>query len=138
MTKRIDSTLAPQELAVMKVVWKKGSATVRDVYETLREGRALAYTTVMTTMNILEAKGFLEKAREDRAFRYTPTRSRQQVVGAMVKDFVNRVFDGAAQPLLLHLATSETLTAKERTELRRLIERTPAGTGPKGADGEDA
>ena len=117
----------------MKVVWKKGSATVRDVYETLREGRELAYTTVMTTMNILETKGFLEKAREDRAFRYTPTRSRQQVVGAMVKDFVNRVFDGAAQPLLLHLATSETLTAKERTELRRLIEQTPA---PK--EGKDA
>jgi BlaI family penicillinase repressor len=129
MSKRIDATLAPQDLAVMKVVWKKGSATVRDVYETLREGRALAYTTVMTTMNILETKGFLQKAREDRAFRYTPTRSRQQVVGAMVKDFVNRVFDGAAQPLLLHLATSETLTAKERTELRKLIERTAPARG---------
>jgi BlaI family transcriptional regulator, penicillinase repressor len=135
MAKRIDATLAPQELAVMKVVWKKGSATVREVYETLREGRALAYTTVMTTMNILETKGFLDKAREDRAFRYTPARSRQQVVGAMVKDFVNRVFDGAAQPLLLHLATSETLTAKERTELRRLIEKTPADThGKAGKD----
>ena len=133
MTKRNEPTLAPQELAVMKVVWKKGSATVRDVYETLREGRALAYTTVMTTMNILETKGFLEKSRADRAFSYTPTRSRQQVVGAMVKDFVNRVFDGAAQPLLLHLATSETLTAKERTELRRMIEKTPKATG-----GEDA
>jgi predicted transcriptional regulator len=129
MTKRVDATLAPQELAVMKVVWKKGSATVRDVYETLREGRALAYTTVMTTMNILETKGFLEKDREDRAFRYTPTRSRQQVVGAMVKDFVNRVFDGAAQPLLLHLATSEALSAKERSELKRLIEKTPRGRG---------
>ena len=114
----------------MKVVWKKGSATVRDVYETLREARPLAYTTVMTTMNILETKGFLEKAREDRAFRYTPTRSRQQVVGAMVKDFVNRVFDGAAQPLLLHLSTSETLTAKERTELKRLIEKSgPVSAG---------
>ena len=124
MVKRTDPTLAPQELAVMKVVWKKGSATVRDVYETLREGRPLAYTTVMTTMNILEAKGFLAKAREDRAFRYTPARSRQQVVGAMVKDFVNRVFDGAAQPLLLHLASSETLTAAERSELKRLIAKT--------------
>ena len=113
----------------MKVVWKKGSATVRDVYETLREGRALAYTTVMTTMNILETKGFLEKARVERAFHYTPTRSRQQVLGAMVKDFVNRVFDGAAQPLLLHLATSETLSAKERSELKRLIEKTPHGRG---------
>jgi predicted transcriptional regulator len=129
MAKRIGSTLAPQELAVMKVVWKKGSATVRDVYETLREARPLAYTTVMTTMNILESKGFLEKARDDRAFRYTPTRSRQQVVGAMVKDFVNRVFDGAAQPLLLHLATSETLSAKERAELKKLIEQAPERTG---------
>ena len=138
MKKRTDPTLAPQELAVMKVVWKKGSATVRDVYETLREGRALAYTTVMTTMNILETKGFLEKAREDRAFRYTPTRSRQQVVGAMVKDFVNRVFDGAAQPLLLHLATSETLSASERANLRKLIERTPPAGGRKDSDREDA
>ena len=85
-----------------------GHATVRDVHETLREGRPVAYTTVMTTMNILETKGLLEKARADRAFRYTPTRSRQQVVGGMVKDFVNRVFDGAAQPLLLHLATSRS------------------------------
>jgi predicted transcriptional regulator len=125
MAKRIEPTLAPQELAVMKVIWRKGSATVRDVYETLRAGRAVAYTTVMTTMNILETKGFLEKTRADRAFRYTPVRSRQQVMGAMVRDFVNRVFDGAAQPLLLHLASSETLSAKERAELRRLIEKTP-------------
>jgi predicted transcriptional regulator len=132
MAKRRDATLAPQELAVMKVVWRKGSATVREVYETLREARPLAYTTVMTTMNILETKGFLDKAREDRAFRYTPARSRQQVVGAMVKDFVNRVFDGAAQPLLLHLATSETLSPSERAELKRLI----AKTGER--DGEEA
>src|SRR6476620_8704391 len=132
-SKRPEPTLAPQELAVMKVIWKKGGGTVRDVYETLREGRALAYTTVMTTMNILETKGFLEKSRADRAFRYTPTRSRQQVLGAMVKDFVNRVFDGAAQPLLLHLATSETLSAKERSELRRLIDK----VGPP-KEGKDA
>jgi predicted transcriptional regulator len=129
VTKRIDTTLAPQELAVMKVIWRKGSATVRDVYEALRDARPVAYTTVMTTMNILETKGFLEKTRAERAFRYVPARSRQQVVGAMVKDFVNRVFDGAAQPLLLHLATSETLSAKERAELRRLIERTPNEEG---------
>jgi BlaI family transcriptional regulator, penicillinase repressor len=128
--KRTEPTLAPQELAVMKVIWKrKGGATVRDVYEALREGRPVAYTTVMTTMNILEGKGFLGKQREERAFRYVPTRSRQQVVGAMVKDFVNRVFDGAAQPLLLHLSTSETLSPAERAELRKLIDKTPVTEG---------
>jgi predicted transcriptional regulator len=117
-------TLAPQELAVMKVIWRRGTATVRDVYEALRERRPIAYTTVMTTMNILETKGFLQKKRVDRAYAYTPKRSRQQVVGAMVRDFVDRVFDGAAQPLMLHLAASETLSAEERAELRRLIDET--------------
>ncbi|HEY8550088.1 MAG TPA: BlaI/MecI/CopY family transcriptional regulator [Vicinamibacterales bacterium] len=115
-------TLAPQELAVMKVIWRKGSATVRDVYETLRASRPIAYTTVMTTMNILEEKGFLRKTRVDRAYSYKPVRSRQQVVSAMVRDFVNRVFDGAAQPLMLHLAKSEKLTPEERAELKRLID----------------
>lgn len=115
-------TLAPQELAVMKVIWRKGSATVRDVYETLRASRPIAYTTVMTTMNILEEKGFLGKTRVDRAYSYKPVRSRQQVVSAMVRDFVNRVFDGAAQPLMLHLAKSEKLTPEERAELKRLID----------------
>jgi BlaI family transcriptional regulator, penicillinase repressor len=122
MARKRDATLAPQELAVMKVVWRRGTATVRDVYEALRTTRPVAYTTVMTTMNILETKGFLQKKRLDRAYTYTPTRSRQQVVGAMVRDFVNRVFDGAAQPLMLHLAASETLSAQERAELRRLID----------------
>ncbi len=106
----------------MKVIWRSGTATVRDVYEALRRKRPVAYTTVMTTMNILETKGFLQKKRVDRAYAYTPARSRQQVVGAMVRDFVNRVFDGAVQPLMLHLAASETLSAEERAELRRLID----------------
>lgn len=122
MTRRQDLTLAPQELAVMKVIWRSGTATVRDVYEALRRKRPVAYTTVMTTMNILETKGFLQKKRVDRAYAYTPARSRQQVVGAMVRDFVNRVFDGSVQPLMLHLAASETLSAEERAELRRLID----------------
>ena len=62
-------TLTPQELAIMKVVWRLGDATVRQVYETLREKRPIAYTTVMTMMKILEEKGYLKKAldRDDRA-----------------------------------------------------------------------
>ena len=62
-------TLTGQELAIMKVVWAKKDATVREVYETLRERRRIAYTTVMTMMNILETKGFLVKEPHGRAFR---------------------------------------------------------------------
>jgi BlaI family penicillinase repressor len=115
-------TLTPQELSIMKVVWKLEKATVRDVYEALRVRRIIAYTTVMTMMKILEEKGYLKKARVERAYVYKPSRPRQQVVGAMVKDFIDRVFDGAASGLLVHLAKDSRLTSDERDQIRRVIE----------------
>jgi predicted transcriptional regulator len=114
-------TLTPQELAIMKVVWKLDSATVRDVYEALRVRRTIAYTTVMTMMKILEEKGYLTKVRVERAYVYRPTKPRQQVVGAMVRDFVDRVFDGAAGGLLLHLTKDRRLSKDDRTTIRRII-----------------
>ena len=106
----------------MKVVWRLGTATVRDVYEALRTERPIAYTTVMTMMRILEEKGYLKKSLVDRAHVYKPTRARQQVIGAMVKDFVDRVFDGAAGGLLVHLARDRRLSTEEREHIRRIIE----------------
>ena len=106
----------------MKVVWRLGDATVRQVYETLREKRPIAYTTVMTMMKILEEKGYLKKALVDRAHVYRPARPRQQVLGAMVRDFVDRVFDGASDHLLLHLARDNKLTEKQKRIVRQLIE----------------
>jgi BlaI family transcriptional regulator, penicillinase repressor len=116
------TTLTPQELAIMKVVWPLGQATVRDVYEILRARRQLAYTTVMTMMKVLEEKGYLKKVMVDRAHVYRPARPRQQVMGAMVRDFVDRVFDGASDALLLQLARDNKLTAKQRRLLQQLIE----------------
>ena len=115
-------TLTPQELAIMKVVWRMEKATVRDVYEALQESRPVAYTTVMTMMRILQEKGFLTKAAEERAHVYTPAHPRQQVLGAMVRDFVDRVFDGASEGLLLHLAKDNKLTPKQKKLLTRLVD----------------
>ena len=106
----------------MKVVWRKGTATVRDVYEALREERTIAYTTVMTMMRILDDKGYLDKELVERAHVYKPTKARQQVVGAMVKDFVDRVFDGASESLLVHLAKDSRLTPKQRKKLEELVD----------------
>jgi predicted transcriptional regulator len=114
-------TLTPQELAIMKVVWRLEKATVRDVYEALRARREIAYTTVMTMMKILEEKGFLKKTRIDRAYEYRPAKPRHQVVGAMVRDFLDRVFDGAAAPLLVHLAKDSRLSREDKELMRRLI-----------------
>jgi BlaI family penicillinase repressor len=115
------ATLTPQELEIMKVVWQKGDATVRDVYETLLERRKIAYTTVMTMMKILEEKGHLKKRREDRAHVYRPTRPESAVMRSMVREFVDRVFNGSARPLLVHLVQDRRLTEDELEELARLI-----------------
>jgi BlaI family transcriptional regulator, penicillinase repressor len=115
-------TLTPQELAIMKIVWRHEQATVRDVYETMREKRQVAYTTVMTMMRILEEKGYLKKTMVDRAHVYRPAKPRQQVVGAMVRDFVDRVFDGAPASLLLHLAKDNKLTEKQKKVVKQLLE----------------
>jgi len=121
MRKR-EPTLTTQELAIMKVVWRLGPATVRDVYQALLEDRHIAYTTVMTMMNILETKGYLKKDRQERAYRYRPARAERIVISSMVREFVNRVFDGAPRPLLLHLVKDARLSDAERDELLRLID----------------
>ena len=105
----------------MKIVWQKGDVTVRDVYETLLVRRKIAYTSVMTMMKVLEGKGHLKRRREDRAFVYRATRPENAVLRSMVGEFVDRVFDGSAQPLLVHLLKDRRLTEEEIDELSRLI-----------------
>ena len=106
----------------MKVVWRRDEATVRDVYEALLETRAIAYTTVMTMMRILQEKGYLTKATNDRAHVYRPAKPSQQVIGGMVRDFLDRVFDGASDALLVHLARDNKLTVKQRRIVRQLLD----------------
>src|SRR5215471_8479032 len=107
---RAQGPLTGQELEIMKVIWKLGPVTVRQVYETLLERRKIAYTTVMTMMNILEQKGHLKKRSGDRAFVYASARPEKQVIRSMVREFVDRVFNGSAEPLLLHLVEDEHLS----------------------------
>jgi BlaI family transcriptional regulator, penicillinase repressor len=114
-------TLTPQELELMKVVWQRGSATVRDVYEDLLERRRIAYTTVMTMLNVLEKKGHLAKRAEGRSFVYAPVRTKQRVLGAMVREFVERVFDGSAEPLLVHLIEERQLSEKDLDQLAKRV-----------------
>src|SRR3954471_1805754 len=113
-------TLTGQELEIMKIVWERESATVRDVYEALLEHRKVAYTTVMTMMKILEQKKYLKKTQADRAYVYRPTQPKRQVVGAMVREFVNRVFNGSAEPLLVHLVEENHLSQADLEDMARL------------------
>jgi|ERR1051326_4598253 len=114
-------TLTEQELEIMKVVWGRGEATVRDVYETLLERRKIAYTTVMTMMKILEQKKYLRKSQDDRAYLYRPAKPKKQVIQGMVREFVDRVFNGSAEPLLVHLMEDRKLSSKDLEEIARMI-----------------
>ena len=105
----------------MKIVWRLGSATVRDVYETLRAQRKIAYTTVMTMMKILEKKKYLKKRVKVRAYVYQPARPKDQVIKSMVQEFVNRVFNGSAEPLLVHLVKDRHLSEKDIQTIARMI-----------------
>jgi BlaI family transcriptional regulator, penicillinase repressor len=120
------TVLGDQELQIMKVVWERRTATVRDVYQDLLTRRHVAYTTVMTMMNILEQKGYLKKrAGDDRAFVYEPAKSQKTVIRAMVREFLERVFNGSATPLLVHLVEDSQIAPEDLAELRRTIRKKP-------------
>jgi len=114
-------TPTPLELEILKLVWDRGEATVRDVYEVLRDRRRVAYTTVLTMMGVLERKGHLKKRAEGRSFVYQPARPRARVVRAMVREFLDRVFGGSAEPLLVHLIEDRRLTRRQLQELARRV-----------------
>jgi predicted transcriptional regulator len=106
----------------MKLVWQLQDSTVRDIYEALLRRRKIAYTTVMTTMNTLETKGYLKKRKQERAFIYRPTRPRNQVIGGMIREFIDRVFNGSAEPLLVHLVKDRRIREQDLQKIARMIE----------------
>jgi predicted transcriptional regulator len=109
------------ELELLKVVWARGQATVREVFQDLSQQRKIAYTTVLTMMGILEHKGHLEKIAGERAYIYRPIRPKDKVVKGMVEEFVNRVFSGSAKPLLVHLVQDPSIPTEDLAEIEKLL-----------------
>jgi BlaI family transcriptional regulator, penicillinase repressor len=110
-----------QELEILKVIWRRGQATVRQVHEDLSQKRKVAYTTVLTMMGILEQKGHLKKRALERAYVYSPAQPERQVVERMVDEFVDRVFNGASKPLLAHLVDDPEISAEDLKEIEALL-----------------
>jgi len=121
-TKSRDLTEA--ELRLMDVLWKKSSATVAEVAESLPKQLGLAYNTVLTTMRILEDKGYVRhtKAKEGRAFVYHPRVDVRQARLRAVRHLARRLFDGSPSLLVLNVLEDEGIDPVERQRLKRLIE----------------
>lgn len=113
--------LSGPQLEIMKVVWRLGEATVRDVYEDLRLHRPVAYTTVMTMMKNMESRGHLKKRSEGRAFVYTATVAEDRMIRRIVGDFIDRVFNGSTEPLLAHLVKEKRLSEKDLENIGKMI-----------------
>ena len=107
-----------REMEILKVLWEEGPSSVRDVYRRLAEGEDLAYNTVQTLLRIMEEKGLVEHRTDGRAFIYTPLYSREQ----SVRGFLDRVFDGAAEQLVMTLLKAERLSVDELERLQALIQ----------------
>ena len=120
MPRKKSPTLTEAEYRLMQVLWDRGESSVAEVVDAIGDP-PLAYNTVLTTMRILEQKGYVRHAEEGRAFRYYPAVARDEVSATAVKSLVRRFF-GSPGRLALNLLQSEDLTAEELAHIRRLVD----------------
>ncbi|HEY1494724.1 MAG TPA: BlaI/MecI/CopY family transcriptional regulator [Candidatus Solibacter sp.] len=123
MARKKSPNLTEAELRLMDVVWEKGEATVSEVAEALPRELGLAYNTVLTTMRILEEKGFLRhtKSKEGRAFLYRAVVGRDEASRTALRYLVSRFFRNSPELLVLNLLEDEELSRKELGRIRALL-----------------
>ena len=118
-----ESDLGTAELEVLKALWDHGPATVRQVMNHLhRQGRQVAYTTVLTFLTRLEQKGYVESDKSGTAYVYRPAVTRDKVTKSRLRSLIEQLYDGDAAPLVLQLVRQENFTADEIAELQKLID----------------
>ena len=123
MARKKSANLTDAELRLMDVIWEKGEATVTEVAAALPRDLGLAYNTVLTTLRILEEKGFLRhtKAKEGRAFVYCAVVDRDQASRTALRHLVSRFFRNSPELLVLNLLEDEELSRKELRRIRALL-----------------
>ena len=114
-----------QELEILKVLWECSPLAVREVRAAMAEyGQVLAHTTLITTLGVMEKKGFVVKRKgSGRGYEFAPKVSREDVSQGMVGDLLNRVFEGSASAMVLSLLENEQVDSKEHEELKKAIRR---------------
>jgi predicted transcriptional regulator len=122
MARKKSLHLTDAELRLMEVLWEKGAATVSEVVEQLPKRVPLAYSTVLTTLRILENKGYLQHTKDGRAFIYRPVVGRAQARESAVTHLLRRFFEDSPELLMLNLIEGKKVDARELARLRKRIE----------------
>ena len=128
----------PAELAILRVLWRRGHSTVREVLDDLnaaRPGNPAGYTTVLKLMQIMSEKGLVVRDESQRTHVYSPAAGEEQTQRRLVKDMIERVFNGSARKLVLHALSGRKATAQEIAEIRSLLDEMERNETPDRAKG---
>ena len=115
--------LTELQLAILRVIWDKGEATVQDIWEALHPGRGLAQTTVATMLSRLERRGVVTRRAEARQYHYHAAVTEQEVQHSMVGELTERLFDGDITALVQHLLSGEDMSPGDLAKIRDMIKR---------------
>ncbi len=121
MARKKSHNLTEGELPLMEVLWRKGQATVGDVVASLTTDPPLAYSTVLTTLRILEAKGYLRHTKKGRAFVYEPIIVQEEASRKALGYLVNRFFGGSRELLIMNLLKEEKIGRAELRRIKKMI-----------------
>jgi predicted transcriptional regulator len=110
------------ELAILRVLWERGPATVREVHEALMSEKATGYTTVLKLLQIMTVKGMVVRNEESRAHVYQARQPAESTKRQLVGDLLQRVFSGSASQLVLHALSGRKTSRSEIEEIRRMLD----------------
>lgn len=121
MPPRRSNTLTEAELRLMKILWRRGESSVTDLVAALPDGESLAYNSVLTTVRILEQKGYVRHRQEGRAFVYRPCVAEQEASRSEVRNLLGRFFGNSREQLVLSLLGDGQIAPGELERLKEIV-----------------
>jgi BlaI family penicillinase repressor len=124
--RRQSETLTEAELRIMNVLWLKGFGTVQLILDSLSHKSALAYNSVLTTIRVLERKGYVRHSKDGRAHVYAPLVGRKEATRSEIRHLVGRFFKNSHEQLVLNILEDQGIQTEELDRLREMLERSGA------------
>jgi BlaI family transcriptional regulator, penicillinase repressor len=124
--RRQSETLTEAELRIMNVLWLRGFGTVQEILDSLSQKPALAYNSVLTTIRVLERKGYVKHSKDGRAHVYAPLVGRKEATRSEIRHLVGRFFKNSHEQLILNILEDKGIDAEELNRLRDMLDRSGA------------
>ena len=131
MPPKKSNTLTEAELRLMKILWRRGESAVTDLVAAMPDGEPLAYNSVLTTIRILEQKGYVDHRQVGRAFVYRPSVAEEEASRSEVKHLMSRFFGNSRERLLLSLLGDEEISAEELQRLKEAVDNSAFDVEPE-------